>query len=123
MNQITINAKGKILGRLASRIAYLLQGKNLPGYRPERREGSAILVYNVSQISLSGKKASAGVRMHHSGYPGGLKRVSVSRILERDPRVLLRRAVLGMLARNRLRSRLMQRLTLLREDMHGKKNV
>lgn len=106
-----------MLGRLASRVAYLLQGKNLPAYRPERRESAMLTVYNVDQVGLSGKKAAYGVRIHHSGYPGGLKRISVKKILEKDPRILLRRAVHGMLAHNRLRSRLMRRLTLLRGSL------
>ncbi len=114
MQQLTINAQDKILGRLASRVAYLLQGKNLAGYRPEKRESGMLTVYNVDLVKLSGKKAVHGVRLHHSGYPGGLKRISVKRILEKDPRILLRRAVNGMLARNRLRSRLMTRLVLFR---------
>lgn len=110
----TINAQGKILGRLAGRIAYLLQGKTLASYCPEKRESGLITVYNVDAVRLSGKKAMHGVRIHHTGYPGGLKRVSVSSILEKDPRILLRRAVNGMLAHNRLRAPLMRRLTLLR---------
>lgn len=114
MNSVTINAKGKPLGRLASRIAYQLQGKNLVGYRPEKREGGLITVYNVNEIMLSGKKSTQGVRRHHTGYPGGLKTISVKRILAKDARILLRRAVLGMLARNRLRSRLIKKLTLFR---------
>lgn len=118
MESLTINAKGKVLGRLASRIAYAIQGKELPGYRPEKREGGSIVVYNVDNIRLTGKKKQRGVRRHYTGYPGGLKVVSVGRILEKDPRILVRRAVLGMLARNRLRSRIIKRLTLLRGPLN-----
>lgn len=114
MERITINAKGKILGRLASRVAYVLQGKHLAAWRPERREGPRVMIYNVDAIKLSGKKAAQGVRYRHSGYPGGLRVVSVQRTLARDPRVIMRQAVLGMLARNRLRARLIKKLTLVR---------
>ena len=107
-----------MLGRLASRIAYTLQGKNLPGYSPEKRESADIAVYNVDQMHLSGKKAIYGVRIHHTGYPGGVRRVSVKGILEKDPRILLKRAVKGMLAKNRLRTPLMRRLTLLRGPLN-----
>ena len=117
MNPITINAQGKMLGRLASRIAYILQGKHLPGYRPERREGPHVTVYNVDNIKLSGKKASEGVHYRHSGFPGGLKVLSVRRILEKDPRILMRKAVIGMLAKNRLRSRLIKKMTLIRGNL------
>ena len=88
METISIDAMNKPLGRLASRLALLLQGKNLPGYRPEKREGSHITVYNIAEMRLSGKKAVHGVRYSHSGYPGGLKKLSVKRILEKDPRIL-----------------------------------
>ncbi|MDP3963244.1 MAG: 50S ribosomal protein L13 [bacterium] len=117
MNPISINAKGKPLGRLASRIAYILQGKHLPGYRPERREGPNVVVYNIDAVKLSGKKASEGVHRRHSGFPGGLKTISNKRLIERDPRLLVRMAVRGMLARNRLRARLLKKMTLIREDL------
>ena len=104
MDPVIINAKNKSLGRLASRIAYLLQGKNFPEYRPEKRSGSNLTVYNVDHVRLTGKKKQKGVRRHHTGYPGGLKVISVERILKKDSRILLRMAVMGMLARNRLRS-------------------
>ena len=119
--QVSINAQGKILGRLASRIALVLQGKHSAAYRPERWDSDGIVVYNVDGIRFSGTKLASGYRIHHTGYPGGLKRVPLRAIHARDSRTLLRSAVFGMLARNRLRSRLIKRLTLLHGGMpHAK---
>jgi large subunit ribosomal protein L13 len=116
-SQIKINASGKILGRLASRVAYILQGKDKPGYRPEVRDGSYVIVYNTDKFELSGKKAEQGVRIRHSGYPGGLKAIPVRKTMERDSRVLVKHAVMGMLAKNRLRAKIIKRLTLVKGDL------
>src|SRR3989338_5940521 len=114
LKSIVINAQGKILGRLASRIALLLQGKDKPTYRPERRDSDRIVLFRSDGVKLSGTKLISAYRMHHTGYPGGLKRIPLKHTHARDPRILLKGAVLGMLAHNRLRSRLIKRLTLLR---------
>lgn len=111
---IKINAAGKPLGRVASRAAFLLQGKDRPGWRPERREGSVVRIYNVNDVKLTGKKARDGVHYRHSSYPGGLKIIKVKDVLAKDPRLLLRQAIRGMLPRNRLRPTLLKRLQLFR---------
>jgi len=113
---IKINAAGKPLGRLAARVAIFLQGKHKPTWRAERLESGAVLVFNVDQMKLSGRKAKQGVRYHHSSYPGGLKVVPVKKILAQDSRILLRRAIGGMLPKNKLRSTMLKRLQLLRAN-------
>ncbi len=116
----TIDASGKILGRLSSEIAFLLQGKNLPGYVPYLDNGAEVIVINTSQLKVTGKKNEQKKYYRHSGYPGGLKEVAYKDIFSRDPNEVLRRAVYGMLPRNKLRAKMMKRLKLYKEGQHDK---
>jgi len=116
----TIDASGKILGRLSAEIAFLLQGKNLPGYVPYLDNGAEVIVINTSQLKVTGKKNEQKKYYRHSGYPGGLKEVAYKNIFSRDPNEVLRRAVYGMLPRNKLRAKMMKRLKLYKEGQHDK---
>lgn len=116
----TIDASGKILGRLSAEIAFLLQGKNLPGYVPYLDNGGEVTVINTSKLKVTGKKNEQKKYYRHSGYPGGLKEVAYKDIFSKDPNEVLRRAVYGMLPRNKLRSKMMRRLKLYQEDQYGK---
>jgi len=116
----TIDASGKILGRLSSEIAFLLQGKNLPGYVPYLDNGAEVIVINTSQLKVTGKKNEQKKYYRHSGYPGGLKEVAYKDIFSRDPNEVLRRAVYGMLPRNKLRAKMMKRLKLYKEGQYDK---
>jgi large subunit ribosomal protein L13 len=110
MSDYVIDAKNQTLGRLASRLAYLLQGKNRPDYNPRKVGGSRIVIKNAHLIKLSGRKASQKVYYRHSGRPGKLKRISYRDMLAKDPKWVIRHAVRGMLPANRLRAK---RLKLL----------
>ena len=116
----TIDASGKILGRLSAEIAFLLQGKNLPSYVPYLDNGAEVIVINTSQLKVTGKKNEQKKYYRHSGYPGGLKEVAYKNIFSRDPNEVLRRAVYGMLPRNKLRAKMMKRLKLYKEGQHDK---
>ena len=105
-----IDATDKVLGRLATRIAILLQGKNKPDFESYKDMGDIIVVKNVSKIKITGKKARQKKYYHHSGFPGGLKEVSFKKIFERNPGEVLRRAVSGMLPKNKLRAKRIKRL-------------
>ena len=116
----TIDASGKILGRLSAEIAFLLQGKNLPSYVPYLDNGAEVIVINTSQLKVTGKKNEQKKYYRHSGYPGGLKEVAYKDIFSRDPNEVLRRAVYGMLPRNKLRAKMMKRLKLYKEGQYDK---
>lgn len=108
----TIDASGRILGRLAGEIAMILQGKTSPDFDHARFSGNKVTVYNTDHIRVTGKKPLQKLYRHHSGYPGGLKEESLERMLARDSRVVVRHAVLGMLPKNRLRPRMLKNLLL-----------
>lgn len=105
-----IDAANKILGRLASEIATLLRGKNDPRFDPSRSLGNTITVSNVDKIRVTGKKLDQKLYRRHSGYHGGLKEEKLQEIIKRDASIALRRAVLGMLPKNKLRSRFIKNL-------------
>jgi large subunit ribosomal protein L13 len=97
-----VDADGKTLGRLATAIADTLRGKNKPQYTPHVDTGDFVVVVNAEKISVTGKKLDEKMYYRHSGYPGGLKQRSLREQLERRPTEVLRKAVKGMLPRNRL---------------------
>ncbi|MFH1714455.1 MAG: 50S ribosomal protein L13 [Candidatus Nealsonbacteria bacterium] len=106
----TIDATGKILGRLATKIAVLLRGKSKPDFVPQKDMGDNVLVKNVDKLKFSGKKIDQKKYYHHSGYMGGMSEISLRKLLEKDAKQVLRKAVLGMLPRNKLKSEQIKRL-------------
>lgn len=106
----TIDATDKVLGRLASKIAILLQGKHKPSFLPNKDMGDFVIVRNVAKIKLTGKKIEQKKYYRHSGYLGGLKEIPIKKILAQKPGELLRKAVSGMLPKNRLRKIRLKRL-------------
>ena len=106
----TINADGKVLGRLATEIAVLLRGKDKPNFAPYKDIDDLVVVKNVEKIKLTGKKIDQKVYYHHSGYLGGLKEIPFKKLFERDPTQILKKAVFGMLPKNRLRAQIIKRL-------------
>lgn len=106
----TIDASGKILGRLASEITILLRGKHKPSFQPNEDAGDFVIVKNVSKIRVTGKKMEQKKYYHHSGYLGGLKEISLKELFAKDPAQVLRIAVSKMLPRNKLRRKQIKRL-------------
>ena len=106
----TIDATNKVLGRLATQIAILLQGKDKPDYEPQKDIGDFVIVKNIKKIKVTGKKAQQKKYYHHSGYPGGLKEVPFKKVFENDPSEVLKKAVWGMLPKNKLRAKRIKRL-------------
>ncbi|MCD6178195.1 50S ribosomal protein L13 [bacterium] len=105
-----IDATDQVLGRLASKISLLLQGKNKPNFRPHEDVGDIVIVRNVDKIRITGKKAKEKKYYRHSGYLGGLKEIPFEKLFKKDPAEVLRKAVWGMLPKNRLRARRIKRL-------------
>ena len=100
-----VDAEGKTLGRLATQIADTLRGKNKPQYTPHVDTGDFVVVVNAEKIAVTGKKLDEKIYHRHSGYPGGLRSRTLREQLERRPTEVLRKAVKGMLPRNRLARR------------------
>jgi large subunit ribosomal protein L13 len=107
-----IDANGQVLGRLATRIARLLIGKDKPTYTPFLDCGDHIVVINAERVKLTGNKMDQKVYRHHSGWPGGLKEVSIRALMQRRPEEVIREAVLGMLPKNKLRARRAKKLRI-----------
>jgi large subunit ribosomal protein L13 len=101
-NWLVIDATGKTLGRLATQIADALRGKRKPEYTPHVDVGDFVIVVNAEKISVTGKKLEDKRYYRHSGYPGGLRSRTLEEMLARRPEEVIRRAVKGMLPRNRL---------------------
>ncbi len=97
-----VDAEGKILGRLATRVANILRGKHKPEYTPNVDTGDFVVVINADKVKVSGKKETDKIYYHHTGYPGGLKSASFNELMEKDPRLAVEKAVKGMLQHNTL---------------------
>jgi large subunit ribosomal protein L13 len=105
-----VDAEGQVLGRLATRVARLLIGKDKPSYTPHLDCGDHVVVINAERVRLTGNKLDQKVYHHHSGYPGGLKEIPIRVLLQKRPEEVLREAVLGMLPKNKLRARRAKKL-------------
>ena len=97
-----VDAQGKTLGRLATQIADALRGKRKPDYTPHCDTGDFVVVVNAEKIRVTGNKLQDKLYYRHSGYPGGIRSRSLGDMLERQPEEVIRKAVKGMLPRNRL---------------------
>ncbi len=97
-----INADGKILGRLATEVADLLRGKNKPTYVDFLDSGDFVVVINASKIQVTGKKIEQKKYYSHTGYPGGIKEKNLKELMEQKPEDVIRKAVWGMLPKNKL---------------------
>lgn len=97
-----IDASGQILGRLAARVASLLMGKHKPTYSPHLDMGDYVVVINADKVRVTGKKLQDKIYRRHSGYPGGLREVTLEKLLATRPTRVIEQAVKGMLPHNRL---------------------
>ncbi len=113
-----IDAKGQVLGRLATEIATYLRGKYSPNFQPHKDEGDVVVVINTDQIRVTGGKETKKLYRWHSWYPGGLKEKKFSEVMAKDSRRVITEAVYGMIPHNRLRSRMMTRLKLYKGAEH-----
>jgi len=113
-----IDANGKVLGRLASEIAKILRGKKKAIFSPHVDTGDFVIVVNAEKVRLTGDKLKGKLYYHHSGYPGGLKAVAAEKLLANKPEELLRRAVKGMLPKNKLGSKVFKKLKVYAGPKH-----
>lgn len=105
-----VDVGGKILGRQASEIAQLLIGKSKPYYTPHLDCGDHVVVVNAKEVAVSGKKETEKIYTRYSGYPGGLKKMTLEQMREKKPTDVITRAVSGMLPKNKLRKKMLTRL-------------
>ena len=105
-----IDARGKILGRIATEIAKVLRGKHKPCYTPNQDAGDFVIVVNAREIKLTGAKLDKKIYFRHSEYPGGIRERTAAQMLEEKPEELVTLAVKGMLPKNRLSRKLVTKL-------------
>ena len=113
---IKIDAKGKMLGRVATQVAELLRGKNKAIFSYNALCGEKVNVVNVGKIDFSGRKLEQKKYMSHSGYLGNLRSESLKDLFKRNPEEVLRRAVYGMLPNNKLKKEWMKNLNICKSD-------
>ncbi len=114
-NWFVVDATNQVLGRLATKVARILIGKDKASFTPYLDSGDHVVVINADKIRLTGNKIEQKVYYSHSGYPGGLKAVPVKRVRETKPEWVIREAVLGMLPKNKLRARRAKKLRVYRD--------
>ena len=114
----TVDAEGKVLGRLAAQIATVLMGKHRPDYTPHVLSGEAVVVTNAEKVAVTGRKLDQKFRKTYSRYPSGLKQVSYRRVLETHPERLIEDAVRRMLPKGRLGRRMMGNLRVYSGPAH-----
>ena len=113
-----VDATDQTLGRLATRIATLLEGKHKPTYSPHLDTGDHVVVVNAGRIKVTGNKLLQKRYYRHSGYPGGLKEESLQTLMARKPELVIERAVKGMLPQNRLGRAMIKKLKVYGGSNH-----
>jgi large subunit ribosomal protein L13 len=113
-----VDASSLRLGRLATRIADTLRGKNKPDYTPHIDTGDFVVVVNAEKIAVTGKKLENKIYYRHTGYPGGLKERTLAEMLERQPEEVIRKAVRGMMPKNRLARAQLKKLKIYAGPSH-----
>ena len=113
-----IDAKGAVLGRLAAQAANILRGKNKPIYTPHLDAGDFVVVINAEKVKVTGKKMEEKVYYSHSQYPGGIKAEVLKDLLVREPEEAIRRAVWGMIPKNKLGRRVFKKLKVYCGPQH-----
>ena len=115
---LVIDAQGQTLGRLASRIATVLRGKHKPIYTPHVDCGDYVIVVNAEKVHVTGQKMTQKVYYRHSGYPGGLKQITLRDQLQKFPERVIEAAVRGMLPKNRLGRQMFKKLKVYAGPNH-----
>ena len=117
------DAQGKVLGRLATEIAKILDGRNKTDYIPNIDGGDFVVVINADKVLTTGKKLEKKMYHHFSGYPGGISSISLKNLLKKDSKKVIQNAVYGMLPKNKLREKMMARLYVYSGIEHNHKNI
>jgi large subunit ribosomal protein L13 len=110
MEPYTIDAQGKILGRVATEAAHILRGKHAPAFEPHKKPLHKVLIIHASGIRVTGNKARDKIYKRFTGYPSGLKETTYEKLMATKPERVLEHAIRGMLPNNKLRARMMKNL-------------
>ena len=113
-----IDAQGKPVGRLATRVASILRGKGKPQFAPHSDIGDFVVIVNADKVTFSGRKWEQKTYYSQSHYPGGLKSVTAEKLAEEKPGEIIRKAVWGMLPKNKWQKKLIQRMKVYTGDKH-----
>ncbi len=113
-----LDASGQVLGRLATQAARLLMGKHKPMFTPNLDTGDYVIVINADKVQVTGNKAKQKVYYRHSGYPGGLKSITLEKMMQTHPTRVIEHAVKGMLPHNRLGAKMLKKLKVYTGDAH-----
>jgi large subunit ribosomal protein L13 len=113
-----IDAEGQVLGRLASRAARALTGKDKPIYTPFLDTGDHVIIINAEKVKLTGKKLTDKMYRHHTGYPGGLRETAAATMISKNPGKLVREAVIGMLPKTKLGRAMRKKLKVYQGPRH-----
>ncbi|TSC90724.1 MAG: large subunit ribosomal protein L13 [Candidatus Berkelbacteria bacterium Licking1014_96] len=117
-NWYLLDAKGLALGRVATRATIILRGKHKKNYTPNIEMGDFVVIINAKFIKYSGKKIEQKEYVRHTGYPGGIRSVSLKELKRVDPTAPIRRAIMGMLPDNRLKPEQIKRIKIYADDKH-----
>lgn len=113
-----VDAQGEILGRLSTKIAKILSGKNEVDFAPNKGGQDWVIVINSDGVRLSGEKAKKKIYWRHSGYPGGISSLTFAEMMKKDSRKVIFKAVGGMLPKNKLSKKAMTRLLVYKDGEH-----
>lgn len=113
-----VDVQGKVLGRAATAIANVLRGKHKPTYSPSVDTGDFVIVLNADKIALTGNKLADKVYYSHSGFPGGIKSITAGKLVEKKPEELVKKAVKGMLPKNKLARHMLKKLKIYTSGDH-----
>ena len=116
-----VDGENQVLGRIATRIANILRGKNKPIFTPSVDTGDFVIVVNAEKIALTGNKLADKMYYSHSGYPGGIKSINAGKLLEKKPEEIIRKAVKGMLPKNKLARHMLNKLKVYSGPEHPHK--
>ena len=116
-----LDVENKVLGRVATQIANVLRGKTKPTYTPSVDTGDFVIVVNAEKIALTGNKLADKMYYSHSGYPGGIKSISAGKLMDKKAEDLIRKAVKGMLPKNKLASQILKKLKIYTGGSHPHK--
>ena len=117
-NWIVLDADDKVLGRLATKVAWALMGKDKPQYAPHVDVGDHVIVINAARVKLTGRKWNDKMYYHHTGYPGGIKQESAAHLRDRAPERIVEQAVYGMLPKSKLGKKMYKKLKVYAGPEH-----
>ena len=113
-----VDAKDLVLGRLAAKVAGVIRGKNKPSFTPNMDTGDFVIIVNADKVKMTGKRELQKTYFRHTGYPGGVKTLTYTQMMEKHPEKIIQNAVKGMLPKNRLGRQLIKKLKVYAGEEH-----